>query len=487
MKKKNFKLISLFLFVVLCCPLFLVSCDGQAQAFNYYKINARFDDSQKTLDCQQSVEYANTSENLLNEICFFLYANAYSQGQKTISTAYFDKAYPNGESFGHIEFEKVEIDGCATEYLISEDKTVLTVMLAESLYPDESVTIDMTYDIQMANINHRLGYGENAINFGNFFPIACVYEDGFVRNKFTANGDPFYSDVSNFEVTISCPKDFVVASTGVKQETIEGNEKKIICQAEKVRDFCFVISKKFQLISQDVDGVIVNYYFHDDNLANDHLQTSIKALKLFKNKFGEYSYSQLSVVQTNFCFGGMEYPNLVMINDAINDKQTYDYVIVHEIAHQWWYGMVGNNQYTDSWVDEGLTEFSTALFFETYSEYGIDYNTIMTNAAETYKNFVGVFEKIYGEVDQSMTRNLSEFATEPEYVNCAYTKGMLLFDSLRNSMSDSKFFKCIRNYFNDYQFKNSSSEKLIESFSKSSHINLGNFFDSWMDGSVVIG
>ena len=487
MKNKKIKFLAIIFAVTIFCPLFLCSCGQTSENLNCYEINAVFDEDEKTLSCEQSVTYFNNSENVLNEVCFFVYANAYQQGQKTISTAYTDKAYPNGESFGQIDFEDVEISENDAEFSLSEDAAILTVKLFEGLYPDESIKIDMKYCIALANINHRLGYGDNAINFGNFFPIACVYEDGFVKNKFTTNGDPFYSDVSNFEVDISCPSDFKIASSGTKKETVENGIKNISCIAENVRDFCFVLSKNFQVLTQTTGGVEVNYYFYDDELADQHLQTSVKALSTFSNLFGDYPYKQLSVVQTNFCFGGMEYPNLVMINDQITDDETLNYVIVHEIAHQWWYGMVGSNQYSEAWVDEGLTEFSTALFFENNSEYNFDYDKVMENATVTYKNFVGVFEKIYDKIDQSMSRNLSEFATEPEYVNIAYTKGMLLFDALRNSMSDRKFFNCLKTYFEDYKFKNSSSQKLIESFSKTSHINLEKFFNSWIDGNVVIG
>ena len=202
--------------------------------------------------------------------------------------------------------------------------------------------------------------------------------------------------------------------------------------------------------------------------------------------FGKYPYQQLSVVKTNFCFGGMEYPNLVMISDDVEDKPSFDYVIVHEIAHQWWYGLVGNNEYNEAWVDEGLTEYSSALFFEKHSKYGFEYEQVTDNAFETYKNFVKIYSSILGDVDESMQRSLSEFETEPEYVNCTYTKGMLLFDSLRETLGNRKFEKCLKHYFKDYKYKNSSYEKMVECFSQSCGRNLESLFKAYVDGTVVI-
>ena len=110
----------------------------------------------------------------------------------------------------------------------------------------------------------------------------------------------------------------------------------------------------------------------------------------------------------------------------------------------------------------------------------------MQNAAAGYKNFVSIYSKINGRVDESMDRNLSQFATEPEYVNCVDTKGMLLFDSLRQTLGDRKFFKCLRDYFEKFEYQNASGIGMIESFTKSAKIKLEQYFSAWIEGKVVL-
>ncbi len=481
------KKIALLLVMVICLPFFLVGCGTSEESLNSYQISAVYDDSSKSLQVTEVVEYVNNTNNVLSEVCFFVYANAFAEGQKVVSTSYNTRAYPNGISYGNLELFSVTESGQNATYSFSKDGAILTVELAEELYPDEVVSIELEFCVNLANIRHRLGYGNSTINFGNFFPIVCVYENGFVKNGFSANGDPFYSDVSNFQVEITYPQGYTIACTGEVESEIESNGVVTVsCSANKVRDFCFVLSEKFKVISTQVNGVTVKYYYYDDEDAQVHLETAVKAITTFSELFGNYPYSQLSVVKNDFCFGGMEYPNLVMIADDLEGNDV-DYVIVHEIAHQWWYGVVGNNEYTNAWVDEGLTEYSCALFYEINEEYGLKYDTIMENATAMYQNFVRIFSSIYGECDESMNRNLSEYATEPEYVNCTYTKGMLLFDCIRSTMSDSKFFKCLKEYYEEYAYKNSSAQKLIESFSSSANINLSSLFASWIDGTVKIG
>ena len=174
------------------------------------------------------------------------------------------------------------------------------------------------------------------------------------------------------------------------------------------------------------------------------MAVAVDAMNTFQNLFGEYPYEAVNVVQANFCFGGMEYPNLVLIADAVDDKETYKYVIVHELAHQWWYSLVGNNEFTEAWLDESLTEYSTFLFFEQNEKYGLEYEKMVEGALNSYQLFVNIYKDTLGEVDESMARALSEFATEPEYVNNVYTKGVLMFDSVRKTVGDRKFFNCLK-------------------------------------------
>src|SRR5699024_2251727 len=126
-------------------------------------------------------------------------------------------------------------------------------------------------------------------------------------------------------------------------------------------------------------------------------------------------------------------PRLVMISDALVEED-YDYVIAHEIAHQWWYGVVGNDEFNEAWIDESLTEFSTALFFGSHKEYGLNYNQIIDGANSNYKFFLKIYKKINSEVDTSMLRSLIDFKTEPEYVNNIYTRGIIMFDTLKQQL-----------------------------------------------------
>jgi aminopeptidase N len=293
--------------------------------------------------------------------------------------------------------------------------------------------------------------------------------------------------VANYNIKVEYDKSFTLASTGERLSTTEENGRLTASiTAKAVRDFAMIFSTKFQVLTASADGVQVNYYYYNDQTPETSLKTSKLAIETFSSLFGEYPYPVMNVAQANFCIGGMEFPNLVFIGDTIEEYETYQYVIVHEIAHQWWYGVVGNNQTAHSWLDEGLAEYSSALFFEKNKGYETTYESLVKRANTSMSVYQTVFETVYGENnDESMNRPLEEFKTETEYVYNAYIKGFLLYDSLASLLSEKVVVKCLKNYYQTYAFKIATPELLIASFEKTTSCNLEGMFDSWLKGKVV--
>ena len=211
-------------------------------------------------------------------------------------------------------------------------------------------------------------------------------------------------------------------------------------------------------------------------------------MQTFSKTFGQYPYHTLNIVQTDFLYGGMEYPNLVYIASNL-DQTGQKQVIVHEIAHQWWYNLVGNNQVAHAWLDEGLTDYSTALFFKLNEQYKneITYEKLVKTAERNYTMFVDVLESFKGGADTTMTRATHQYKTEQEYVCMTYTKGILLFDSLAFGMGQNKMQKCLQNYFDEFKTKIATPQDMVKSFGKTTGTDLTGFFNNWLDGKVVLG
>ncbi len=491
MKLRKILLILLIPFLILISGCKDNSISKISKELNTYTMDITYNDDH-TLNVSQTLNYKNTTENSLDEIKFHLYPRSFREDSNcsVVSTLNYSKCYYNGKSYGNLEIQSLSVNNNPTSiYIGGYDEDILEVKLDESLNPNDNCQIAINYNVTIPNINHRFGYGDNAINLGNFYPIVCVYENGqFVTDSYHYNGDPFYSDMANYEVTITTNSNLKLATTGNIDSTQNNdtNTTTYSIEALAVRDFAFVLSDNFNVVSDKVGDTTVNYYYYNNQYPSECLKAGVDAISTFNRLFGKYPYSVINIVETNFVHGGMEYPNLVMISDAVDIQSDYINVIVHEIAHQWWYGLVGNNEVAYGWLDEGLTEYSTLLFYEENPSYNVDTKTLIKNTTNSFATFVEVYTKVFGQVDTSMNRALNEYTNESEYVYIAYVKGMLLFDSVREIMGKDNFISALQYYFEHNKFKISTPEKLIESFEKSSGQKLSELFESWINGKVKI-
>lgn len=481
------KIISLILTICITsalCACFS-ACAPKKEERTHYDLSLVYSDD-GSLKGKEKLTFYNSYDNEFSVLKFNLYGNAYREDAtiKPVSKTYEASAYYSGASYGKMDIEQVS--GCTEWQITGEDKNILSVSLAEPVYPGGKAELEIDFLLTLAKINHRTGIAQNSVNLGNFYPILCAYSpDGFIECPYYSCGDPFVSDVANYTVELEANQKYIVASSGkLVGESAAGENKKWEFGLDGARDFAMVLSPDFKILNEEVNGVKIGYYHLSDETPEATMKAVKESFEYFCSTFGDYVYPTLSVVQTGFCYGGMEYPALTMIA-AGQDGEGNIYTAVHENAHQWWYAMVGSDQLCCAWQDEGLAEYSTLLFFESKPSYGYTRKQIVDGATRAYRAYFSVFKQLNGEVDTSMNRNLSTFGGEFEYTNLIYNKGLILFDTLRNSLGDEKFFKCLSGYFEDYCLKTASYEGIVAEFLKSG-VNVEGVFESFVQGKILI-
>ena len=480
MKKLISAILTLALF--LCVTPFVACVKEEAVGRNFYDIKVVYDDKNHTLDCSMSVSYVNNSDAILDEVCFHLYPNAYRRDAqfKAVEESVKEEAYACGESWGKIEIESVSRAGSEVEWSVEGmDDDILVVPLLKEVEPTERVLLNVDFTVTIPSVLHRLGWLNDIVNCGNWYPIACVKtQSGFDTSPYYSNGDPFWSDCSDYKVSITVPSSYLVATPGKSEKRENGVNVTYESVLNNARDFAFVIGK-FNTLSTKVNGVDVFYYYNKDADAENTLKTAVDALKFFSDKFGAYPYPTYSVVETHFIYGGMEYPALVYVSDSLNKSMCKE-AVIHETAHQWWYGVVGNDQVNHAWLDEGLTEYSTTLFYEFNPSYGVTYRQRMADATSAYI--------VYSDVtsyDGVMERNIGEFSSF-DYTYVTYLKGALMFDTIRKSVGDKAFFKALKQYYNEYAYESATPQGLINVFEKSCERSLKGVFDSFLYGKTRV-
>lgn len=449
-----------------------------------YNIDAELDTESNQLKGTQDVIYINNENVNLNVIYFHIYPNAYKTEETTPAFSE-DKssAYKNGFKPGYININSVTSSSEKLVYSIEgTDSTLLCIKLKAPLKPKETTNISISFAIILPPIGDRLGYEDELYNFGNWYPIAAVYDEtGWNLDPYYSIGDPFYSDTANYKVTITVPKDMTVAATGeLNLKELPPAKKSFSFKQSSVRDFAFVASKKLKLSSEKFGNLELKSYYTEGNEEKNRfaLKTAKSAVEIYNKAFGDYPYKTLSIVSTSFSTG-MEYPGIVFINKdyyhPTADNFYLEVTIAHEIAHQWWYGIVGNDEVDEAWIDESLASYSEVLYYE---------NTISEDYGDSYmqNDYARTYDNNKNDIDQNsiILQSLGNFKNNNDYALLVYYKGAIMQDTLRREVGDENYFKILNTCFERYKYKNITTENFMKIVEEITKKEWDIFFNTWL-------
>jgi hypothetical protein len=244
----------------------------------------------------------------------------------------------------------------------TKECTAIKVVLDSPVAPGGRGSISMHLEIRLPARNDRFGRWRDLRFAGSALPVLAVREGTvWSLDPYIDIGESFYSLVARYDVTLSTPQRFRVAATGVRADRrVAGGRVTARFVARDVRDFAWAAAP-FRRLTGSAGGTRVNVWYLPEltsrSKATDVLRWARASLVTFSSRFGDYPYPEADVVVSAFStFGGMEYPTLVFSNPA---RET----VAHELAHQWWYGIVGNDEFSSPWLDESFATFSQRLPF----------------------------------------------------------------------------------------------------------------------------
>ena len=416
---------------------------------NKYTLVLTLDMVNNSIGGTETVTVKNSSEDTWNELCFRDYPSLFTPDGGSGYDC-------DGAVTALGDIEDLTNNSSLSFFRDPKDISVVYMPLSVPIKAGESRTIKFNFTAYVPELAGRYGYYNDVYNLANFYPVLAVYENsGWVTEKYFLRGECFYSIVSDYEAAISVPDDCKVISSGISQKkAISGKNAVWHIKADNIRDFALVIGSDFEVVSDSVEGITVNSYFMygDESRGETMLNAGTAAVEAFNKKYGKYPYSEFDIVETYLDAGGMEYPNLVMISSNLGNYSARDsylsIVVAHETAHQWFYGLVGDNQYTEAWLDESFASFSEIIYKETF-----------TDAAEIERQADTLEESLESEgipltaEDYYINLPYSEFDSDQAYTYSVYDRGELFLYRLREAMGSYTFDMAIKEYVADYSFK----------------------------------
>lgn len=347
------------------------------------RIEVKLNDELKTLDGYLQLKYTNNSPDTLRYIWFHLWPNAY----KNDRTAFSEQLLRNGTTSFYFTDDKNK--GYINKLDFRQGKSVLKtedhpvyidimkVYLDEPLLPGAVTELNTPFHVKLPKRISRSGYTNDDIAVTQWYPKPAVYDkDGWHPMPYLDQGE-FYAEYGNYDVSITVPEGFIVAATGNFEEVIKDNIEVVNTYRYKqdmVPDFAWFVSRDYEVRKDSVQlpsgkqVKVFTYSFPESaNTWKDAIGYTKDAIRFRSSAIGEYPYDVVSVVQGLDNFeGGMEYPTITLISGNMSGRML-DFIIEHEIGHNWFQSALGSNEREHPWMDEGMnTYFDYQYFLQKY-------------------------------------------------------------------------------------------------------------------------
>ncbi|WP_217179108.1 M1 family metallopeptidase [Streptomyces sp. AC495_CC817] len=279
--------------------------------------------------------------------------------------------------------------------------TALRIALPRPLGHGQRTSVAFDVSLTVPDRNARFGR-EGAHRFlGNALPVLAVRDArGWHLDPYVALGESFYALASDFRVRLDHPTALKVPATGRTRALPGGSGRTVtLSVAHRVRDFAWAAGPFRTATETTPGGVRVKSYWAGDTPAEGvrlNRVDAVAAIDRFGGEFGRYPYGEIDLVMTSGFGGGMEYPGLVLVGTTEEGG-----AVVHEVAHQWWYGIVGNDEYTSPWLDESFAQYANARFYgwetrDCWSEVSWPSDTAaLTNSMAYWSEHRGEYHLVY--------------------------------------------------------------------------------------------
>ena len=355
-----------------------------------YDIDVTLDPATRTITGNELVTWHNQGVVAAYSLRLHLYWNAFRDTKSTWMKQrqlVGDNPFANADAddFGSIDVTRITIvnpDGSDGLDLTKDlrfispddqnldDRSLAAATLVNAVEPGQTLRLRIEWKGKFPRNFDRTGVIGNYFFVSQWFPKLGVFDQGWTAHQFFANSE-FFADFGNYDVRMTVPKGWMVGATGVEQSRSDsGNQTTHRYTQNDVHDFAWTTSPDFIEKRQQFDlpgraPVQMRLLLQPEHeyLADRHFAGAAAALQYYGQWYGAYPYPQLTIVDPAWQSesGGMEYPTIFTAGTRwLSPRYSNDpeYVVLHEAGHQFWYGLVANNEVEHAWLDEGINEYS---------------------------------------------------------------------------------------------------------------------------------
>jgi hypothetical protein len=423
--------------------------------FTRYEMTVVFDPASRMLYGNSMIYTRNTTGAPLSLLPLQCYPNAFRSATASPAPA---AAYTGGFNPGWMEIGAVSVDGVPAAINSGTDVTVwLTAPASLPAGADFSISLD--WQILLPQVAYRFGAQDGVFSLGHFYP-RLVWADGsgWHTGYNSKVGDPFCLASADYSITFSVPAGYEIITNATAAEYDGSGQRRY--QAAQVRDLSLCIINRYLQTAMQSSGVMLRTYYPLGSRQPD-IRHMASIMDYYIKRFGPYALPEFKAVYLPMLgFDGMEYSGLILLKQeyATEDLPNESFVLAHEIAHQWWYGMVGNDQITHPWMDEGLANWAAYHYL-----HDIEGAALPASGRATL-----------------LDRELKSFSGRNDYYATAYTQGANFWLELERRIGADNVFAALRLYRERYSGKIAAPTDLLQCIQELSDQSLSAFFSAWI-------
>jgi hypothetical protein len=429
-----------------------------------YTLNVTLDYDNNVIHAQERIEFRNPTGAAVSEIKFNV---------------------PPAHRPGIIEIRDARIFAQPQPLAFALNETVLTVQLPAPLPSDAGIAMAFDFVIQIPLQETITGIGgddssrgPNSLTAGHWYIMLAPFRDGaWDTPAYVPIGDPYVSDLADYEVSVLAPENVIVAGAGDEQH--DGRLWRYTLP--QARMFAFAASDVYKVDSIEQDGVtfILYSYPRHRGVWEAVLYTAARAVKLFSEIYGAYPYKVFRIVETGRS-QGQEYSGLVGIGTVLysgypgrGSRHDLIATVVHETTHQWWFHVVGDDQVRTPWLDESFARLGELLFYQKYYPKDVDW---------WYKYYITGKVKPQGNIDLP----IYGYEDSHAYVEAVYRRGLMFLNEVRSKIGADTFDAALKDYFQAEAYKVTTQDAFFDALARHTDTDISAITKNYFSASLVL-
>ncbi|USK74302.1 M1 family metallopeptidase [Peribacillus frigoritolerans] len=391
----------------------------------------------------------NISTDKLEQLIFYFIPNMFTE-----TNSYLEKP-------STVKVESINLDGKTVKFNLEKD--TLTVPLNEKLEPNQNVVVDIKYEFTLPEEGYRFTQDENNYFLAQWYPMIATYRNHkWNKEAYRLKGESYHTAFSDFKIQYKLPKDLTLISSDDNDRY--PSKRTGVLEGENLKEFYISLLKEPNVIQKKTGDITIRVFGVDERkeLHKEISEMASEAMNYFQDTFGPYPHKQLDIILDE---KGMEYPGVVTAGSNYNRLESPEHlkrIVVHEIAHQWFYGVISNDPYHDAWLDEGITDLATLLF---YANQGND---------------ISFDEELFKEFTLPVNLPLDKYSSNDQS-NYIYGKSsIMLWKIFQENGGELKAEDFLENYYDHYQYKEVDTQEFVRFLKYYLNLKDDVYFKDWI-------